>query len=1460
MGTTALDFVLKDQSTSALDGVLGESLRPMKAPLAPSDATQQTFAQPNPQAQRLTGLAAVPGQVMQMGAQALTHPMETATSMVTAPLSAAKTAAQFMGQSAAETSLPADVRAKALADPDRIDESDAALAGLQLALPTLPFTGVAGRGLVGAATGAAYMPEQPIAGALVGGAAGAVHAKLADDPYTMGVRVQRGAEPAPTPEPIPAERQLENPDKVVPSALARVLSEDTAPTRSPVTVTRDVPEVPPIPEERAAAQPSLAQTTPAEPSAPIDDATQQRLNGAESTALTSDTPVLDSVLADSKNETPTILPPSEEANAYAARPGRTIPLRDGSSIHVPDADEPVGAPSVEGANAPHDVPSDPTVPYDPMKDNRAGVVLPDAPGIGTLGARRIADLVRDLGPSLTRTFNPAAGSPDAALTAGNLRDRLATAERQTMVAQENLKAAIAYAGRKMTKAQSIAMVDDYERAQSTGDPLLDHFVEVMRNETEPMTNALIASGRLTNAIENYWGRMWVDPDETKTAALASALAKRPLEGNRDFLKRRFHELNIDGLRAGLTPVTYNYFETELLKLASMHHVTNIDKFIDEETHGLRERAVLPDQDVEEPTTQEVQVSAPRMQYLRVGQQMPPTHDAINDPAFTVYGPGKIEISESFDAKVREGLNRAIRAIPDLEHVRAPKLPSAGGKRPDPRAAGYAMTHGKFMASKFGSESIVIMHELGHILDFRYGLGAYLRGRAEPKGMTPLLDELEKRFRRGSRSRNDVINDDARAMLDQRGKNRKVANELHALAELRYEGTPPEHMDKKDLAYMHDPQEETANALHAFIYMPDRMAQVAPNVKARLTAFLQQHAEQGSRWAKEVMNIKPSLVIAGGTADVKIPGLQIMGKYIAPKPVAQVINNALGKGLRGKPWYDLYMHAADPLNQVQLGASGFHIGFSGLNAVISKTSLALEQLMNRKGWDRLGAIPTALSAPFAGVTGLRSGGALLNELKHPGSSGNDALTKLARYVEMAGGGVGRKLDWSSKQTTQFMDALHHAMGGAKGEVYPTRAAKQWMQAKGAARAAWHLPWAVLESIAGITMTHYVPPIKLAIFRDLAEEAVRRMPPEQQTLDNMRRVMAKIWDSVDNRAGQFRYDRRFMNQTAKHIGMGLLRAPGWTVPSMLELAPGAKELLETPARAYHKYTNPDTDEPVLTHKAAYVAALAFVVMPLIGATYQYLATGQGPESPKDLYFPRDGTYDDDGNANRKSLPSYMRDVWGWFHDPIGTWQNKLNPALQLLNDVFVRNKDYFGNDVRNTHDSIPKQIGQTVSYVAHNAMPISVRNMQESAKRGDSSTGSKIQNFFGVGPASKYIVRSQAQNLMNELLVAHGHAALTPEAAADQKQKSEAMFQLRHGTRDAFTQMVAEGKMSRKQIADSMKRVSQLSLVARFQQLSLPEAEEVFSKASAVEKKMWGPYLTLKRIHETQSGRTVNLQPR
>lgn len=253
-------------------------------------------------------------------------PGRTAAQIGAAPIEAAVTGAQFVGQAAAETTLPDRLRAYALDDPDRISEEDAALAGLQVAaaggvitkgaqmagLPRLVGSLLAGKiagAAEGAAAGAVYAPGDPAVGAVVGSIAGAAHAD------------RLGATRPPDAPPV---GQM---DRLLPRA------EDQ--TTAKVTVAESPPlggddfELEDIHETFARAQQELADREAADASAlktpPLDVAAQAADTGI--TAQHVDTPVAEGMAAVAEQGPPVISPaaPADVPTSQASAPPAALP-------------------------------------------------------------------------------------------------------------------------------------------------------------------------------------------------------------------------------------------------------------------------------------------------------------------------------------------------------------------------------------------------------------------------------------------------------------------------------------------------------------------------------------------------------------------------------------------------------------------------------------------------------------------------------------------------------------------------------------------------------------------------------------------------------------------------------------------------------------------------------------------------------------------------------------------------------------------------------------------------------------------------------------------------------------------------------------------------------------------------------------------------------------------------------
>ncbi|MBF0456731.1 MAG: hypothetical protein HQK99_02430 [Nitrospirae bacterium] len=257
----------------------------------------------------------------------------------------------------------------------------------------------------------------------------------------------------------------------------------------------------------------------------------------------------------------------------------------------------------------------------------------------------------------------------------------------------------------------------------------------------------------------------------------------------------------------------------------------------------------------------------------------------------------------------------------------------------------------------------------------------------------------------------------------------------------------------------------------------------------------------------------------------------VGGYYGPKDAVNVLNNYLSPGLRGSKIFSVYLSAGNVLNQAQLGLSAWHAATSSVNAMLNQFSLGMEKVLG-KGSVKEGLydMATFLKAPF---TDYAKGGELLKEFDNPSLSGE--IRDIAKSL-MAGGGAARQ---DIMYQTQMADKM-------------TEAFKKGNAIEGLLRA----PFALLEQFASPIFQHMVPRLKLGAFYQLALMELKRNPQllEDGNREQLRDLMGKAWDSIDNRMGQVRYDNIFWNKVFKDLLMASVRSVGWTGGTIREIGGG------------------------------------------------------------------------------------------------------------------------------------------------------------------------------------------------------------------------------------------------------------------------------------------------------------------
>ena len=444
----------------------------------------------------------------------------------------------------------------------------------------------------------------------------------------------------------------------------------------------------------------------------------------------------------------------------------------------------------------------------------------------------------------------------------------------------------------------------------------------------------------------------------------------------------------------------------------------------------------------------------------------------------------------------------------------------------------------------------------------------------------------------------------------------------------------------------------------------------------------------------------------------IPGKGFIqtGAYYAPENAAAIINGYLEPGLRNKEWFRSYLGLANILNQTQLGLSAFHLGFTSFDAGISKFALGLNQAL---GGSFIKGAKSVLESPFAPLTTIFKGDKVLKEWYKPGSQGAE-IGKVVDNLRLAGGRVRMDKFYQTRVTEKMMDNF-----------------RNFQLFRGIAR----LPFSVIETTMRPIMEQLVPRQKLGVFMDLASWKMEGLAAQGASRNAIRGEMQKIWDSVDNRMGQLVYDNLFWEKTTKDLGMASVRSLGWNLGTFRELGGGAIDLAKQVSKVAKG------QRPELTYRMAYTAALP-VVVGSIGALTHRLMTGENPQELKDYFFPKTGRMDKDGNPERISFPSYMKDVYHYYDSPGKAIANKLHPALGIIGDM-LRNEDYYGTEIRNQDDPFIQRRMSELKFVGKQMAPFSIQGAMKSREVGTGVAG-QVLPFVGILPAPKYITRTEIQN--------------------------------------------------------------------------------------------------------------------
>lgn len=997
------------------------------------------------------------------------------------------------------------------------------------------------------------------------------------------------------------------------------------------------------------------------------------------------------------------------------------------------------------------------------------------------------ELPPGFGASFNRAFNPVAASDQAAHAGRIIRQRTGEQARQRAQIEELMRPVVRMFN-KMPESARYDFMDRMESGRPQASPELNQVAKVFRKALDEAREAIqdLGTGKLRGFIEDYFPHIWQNP---KKAAVF--FGKRPLEGSKSFLKQRSIPTIKDGVAAGLKPVSTNPAELVTLKLFEMHKYIMASRIVQEhQAQGLAK-------------------------WISTRKKPPEGWTQIKDPSAVKYGPPKVTVvhQEAFDAELRNQLASVIDAL-KLRHSRTVKSPD--GSRIN---WGLAYQGGsRRMWTKMGGGPDVIIHELGHMIDFDHEL------------WNKLVSTPAKRTTKGGKT----VSADSKETIAER---KKMIGQLRALADARYKGDPGPHFK----AYVRNRREQMANAVHALVFAPELGERLAPDIMAKLRAHF-----ESDPILRPLLHLERSVRLgsAGEPVEYDTGGIVVMAKFYAPDPVARVLNNYLSPGLRGSPYYNAYMGVGNVLNAAQLSLSAFHLGFTSLDASVSKFALALEQIATGQP---LNALKSFAKVPLAPITNVMRGNKVLRAYVRPGSMGAE-LAQIADHVAMAGG-RGQMDDWY--RTQQWRRMRDNMVEAVRGQGFGHRVGS-------AGAAALRALPAAMEVLAKPILEYIVPRQKLGVFADLAvhELGLLRRNGHTPTEDEVRAAMQRAWDSVDNRMGQMVYDNLFWNKIGKDLAHAGMRSVGWNIGTVRELGGAVadtKRLLERviPDRDDEGQRRPPPPgkgarpgEQTFTHRMAYAMALPMVVG-AIGAIVTYLSTGEGPKELYDYFYPRTGGKTPEGDDARIELPSYMKDILGFVRHPISTVEHKAMPLLSLISSM-LENQDYYGNEIVDPESPAGKQVEQALAGIGKQFLPFSLQGALEQKARGGNRTEETLP-LIGVTPAPKEVTRTEAQQKAYNAAQLRRKGIQTPDEAAASTRRFELEERERQGENieGELRDMVRQGEISPADAARIRKAGRTSAEIRRFRSLTLDQAQDAFDAATPAERRVLGPILARKK---------------
>ena len=521
--------------------------------------------------------------------------------------------------------------------------------------------------------------------------------------------------------------------------------------------------------------------------------------------------------------------------------------------------------------------------------------------------------------------------------------------------------------------------------------------------------------------------------------------------------------------------------------------------------------------------------------------------------------------------------------------------------------------------------------------------------------------------------------------------------------------------------------------------------------------------------------------------------------IMPEPVASLVDNMLDPGLTSNQKFGRLaratLGAGNVANMYQLGLNLFHVAKTSWEAIKSEGAQGTRSLLSIPGGLKEGkygeaaarAVTAGKKYLMAGtgfgpiIRDFMEGSKIRHEWLKPGTTDAETAAMVALLKE-----AGHRATPDSTYRAGFTEAMQ----------------KAWRD-NNVIGAALRLPLSAMEKITAPILHQYVPRIKNGVAAEMARQEMADLGPNPD-INDVRRVLGKAIDSVDNRFGMMVNDHLFWHRSVRDIGHLLVRAMSYQTGTAREFGGGAKDVLTAAGQAVQgKGSFTDT---VRSNRLAY-SLTSPVMAAIAGGITTYALTGHGPTSMLDYFYPDTGKKDADGKPIRLKLPNYENDIYSFTTNPAQTIRNKESGLVGIAAGL-ASNKNFRGVRISEESPFSGQGLWDRMAWAAGELEPISSQNTRRMIAEGEG--WKSLLPEVGVTQAGRGLDWSDAER--------EGHRILAEQSgeggrSEEQAMRSDLVSQLSEGIRNgdsnagkALADAVESGKLPPGEIDRVIKRAT------------------------------------------------------